>query len=73
MAVEKHECPAPACTLQIDNRLFCCAKDWFRLSQSVRVRIGATAKMSVLARPRRSAIEDALGEWREQDAARTGG
>lgn len=67
MGVERHGCPAPKCGRQIDSRLFCCATDWFRLSRGVRTRIGQTAGMSTLSRPRRTAIEDAMAEWRAQD------
>lgn len=69
MPPEKHECPRKGCTKEIDNRLFCCAPDWFDLSKQTRVRIGQTAKMSLLSGPRRRAIKEAREEWERLDGA----
>lgn len=61
--IDRHECPAPGCRAQIDNRLFCCHTDWFRLSQPVRNAISQTARLPLLAPRRRAAIAAAIHDW----------
>lgn len=60
----RHACPGLTCGLSVDDRLFCCYQHWHALSQRARRDIGATAGLSLLALPRRRAIEAALKEWR---------
>lgn len=66
---ERHACPRKGCNRTIDNRLFCCAEDWFALTKQCRVRIGQTAQMSLLSGPRRRAIKAAREEWEALDGA----
>lgn len=57
-----HGCPG-RCGRQVNNRLFCCAQDWYRLSAAARAGIGRTASQSMFSVERRAAIEAALAEW----------
>lgn len=60
---ERHECPRPGCKTTVDNRLFCCAPDWFALSALTRRRISRTAALSPVAPARREAFAYAQQEW----------
>lgn len=64
MATQKHQCPRPGCTKEIDNRIFCCAPDWFALGVAARKGIYNTAKLSLLVPERRAAIEACMADWR---------
>lgn len=68
--VQRHGCPRPKCLHTIDNRLFCCASDWFDLPLSIRRAIGKTAGMNPLLPERRAAIQAALNAWKAIDGPR---
>jgi hypothetical protein len=63
MPVEKHQCPRRGCPRFVDNRIFCCAPDWFALSKPARDGISRTARAHLLSPERRAAIEICRREW----------
>lgn len=59
-----HRCPAPSCVITIPDALFACFEHWNMLPRFIRLEIGRTSALSLLAVRRRRAIEAAVASWK---------
>lgn len=63
-----HQCFRRGCTVQVDDQMLACPKDWNALSVATRQEIHATVGLNLLDPIRQAALRYARSEWESRSA-----